>query len=450
MPEHPKQIGKYTVTRPLGKGAMGMVYEGFDPVIERKVAIKIILGDYLEAAEMQDAIARFKREAQAGGRLQHPNIIGVYEYGGDEALAFIVMEYAEGDELKKLITSGRRFELIEVFEIMKQLLAALDYSHKQGVVHRDIKPANLIILPGPKVKVMDFGIARLETSNLTQTGTAIGTPTHMAPEQLMGHTADGRADLWASGVILYELVTGVSPFLAESPAAVMHKVLQAQPPKPSSINTALPAGFDAVIARALARKLEERFQNAREFQAAMLQALQGKPVTATASAMKGTSSAAAPAQKPTGLSIPPETLAEIERSLTRHVGPLASVLVKRNLGEAKSVEDFFRALAENVPEGDEQQAFMKKMSAVKNAVAKTQPLPAATSAGAGPAATRTTFTPETLAAAEKALATYVGPLARVLIKDAAGKSGNLKELYAQLAAHIDSEEERRAFLASFK
>jgi serine/threonine-protein kinase len=302
---------------------------------------------------------------------------------------------------------------------------------------------------------MDFGIARLESSNLTQTGTAIGTPTHMAPEQLMGHTADGRADLWASGVILYELLTGVSPFLADSPAAVMHKVLQAMPPKPSSINTALPTGFDTVLARALARKLEERFQNAREFQGAMLQALQGKPVTATASAMKSTASAAAaPAQKPPALSIPPETLAEIERSLTRHVGPLATVLVKRNLSEAKSVEDFFRALAENVPEGDEQQAFMKKMAGVKNTVAKTQSLPAAASASASaaakPAATRTTFTPETLAAAEKALASYVGPLARVFIKDAAGKSGNLKELYSQLAAHIDSEEERRAFLASFK
>ncbi len=186
----------------------------------------------------------------------------------------------------------------------------------------------------------------------------------------------------------------------------------------------------------------------------MLQALQGKPVTATASAMKGTASAAAaPAQKPYVLSIPPETLAEIERSLTRHVGPLATVLMKRNLGEAKSVEDFFRALAENVPEGDEQQAFMKKMIGVKNTVARTQPLPAgagATASAAAKPATRTTFTPETLAAAEKALASYVGPLARVLIKDAAGKSGNLKELYAQLAAHIDSEEERRAFLASFK
>jgi len=186
----------------------------------------------------------------------------------------------------------------------------------------------------------------------------------------------------------------------------------------------------------------------------MLQALQGKPVTATASAMKSAASAAAaPAQKPAVLSIPPETLAEIERSLTRHVGPLATVLVKRNLGEAKSVEDFFRALAENVPEGDEQQAFMKKMAGVKNAVARTQSLPAAGSASASaatPAATRTTFTPATLAAAEKALASYVGPLARVFIKEAAGKSGNLKELYAQLAAHIDSDEERRAFLASLK
>ena len=159
---------------------------------------------------------------------------------------------------------------------MKQLLAALDYSHKQGVVHRDIKPANLMITPGPKVKVMDFGIARLESSSLTQVGTVVGTPTHMSPEQLMGLTADGRADLWSSGVILYELLTGVSPFLADTPATVMHKVLQREPDKPSTLIPTLPPGFDGVIARALAKKADERFQTAREFQAALLQALQGK------------------------------------------------------------------------------------------------------------------------------------------------------------------------------
>jgi serine/threonine-protein kinase len=454
VPEQPQQIGKYRIVRALGRGAMGMVYEGFDPVIERKVAIKTILADYLDAAEMEDATARFKREAQAGGRLQHPSIVGVYEYGGDGAMAFIVMEYVEGQELKKMLSSGKKFELIEIFEIMKQLLGALDYSHKAGVVHRDIKPANVMVMPGLKVKVMDFGIARLESSNLTQTGTAIGTPTHMSPEQLMGHTADGRSDLWGCGVILYELLTGVSPFLAETPAVVMQKVLQSEPPKPTAINSALPVAFDAVIARALAKKAPDRFQTAKEFQVAMLQALQGKTSNATASAMQrmdASRAAGAPPSVRTALSIPPEALAEIERSLSRHVGPLAPVLLKRTQSEAKTVEDFFRALAEHVPEGDEQQAFMKKMGQVKSAVS-TQPLAAAaaTSAAAPKSQTRHHFTPEVLAMAEKSLASYVGPLARVLIKDAAGKSGNLKELYAQLAAHIDSEEERRAFLASLQ
>ena len=459
MAEHPQKIGKYTVTRPLGKGAMGLVYEGYDPVIERKVAIKTILGEYLEAAEMQEALARFKREAQAGGRLQHPGIVGVYEYGGDDAMAFIVMEYVEGDELKRLLSTGRRFELIEVFEIMKQLLGALDYSHKQGVVHRDIKPANLMIMDGPKVKVMDFGIARLESSNLTQVGTVVGTPTHMAPEQLIGQVADGRADLWSAGVILYELLTGVSPFLADTPATVMHKVLQTDPPKPSTVNSALPPGFDGVIARALAKKADERFQNAREFQGAMLQALQGKavsPMGSTASAMKRPdaqkSQAASAMRKPQALAIPADAIAEIERSLTRHVGPLAAVLVKQSQGESTTIEDFFRALAEHVPEGEEQDAFMKKMAAVKKSSAAREPAAEAKAEKtiATRAPMRPAFSPDVLTTAERALASYVGPLAKILIREAAGKSGNLKELYTQLAAHIDSEEERRAFLASLQ
>jgi serine/threonine-protein kinase len=450
MAELPQSIGKYRITRALGKGAMGMVYEGFDPVIERKVAIKTILGEFLEAAEMEEAIARFKREAQAGGRLQHPGIVGVYEYGGDGHMAFIVMEYVEGEELKRMLSSGKRFELIDVFEIMKQLLGALDYSHKQGVVHRDIKPANLMITPGPKVKVMDFGIARLESSSLTQVGTVVGTPTHMSPEQLMGLTADGRADLWSSGVILYELLTGINPFLAETPASVMHKVLQLDPAKPSSLVPQLPPGFDGVAARALAKKADERFQTAREFQAALVQALQGKAVTAAA--MPRGDAARAPqaataVRKAPAVALAPETLAEIERSLSRHVGPLARVLIQRSQGEAASVEEFFRALAESIPDADEQKAFMKKMAGVKLQPARPAP-EADVAAKAGAQAAKTAFTPEVLATAEKRLASYVGPLARILIKDAAGKSGNLKELYTQLAAHIDSEDERRDFLAS--
>ena len=453
MAQHPQAIGKYRIARPLGKGAMGMVYEGFDPIIERKVAIKTILAEYLEAAEMEEAIARFKREAQAAGRLQHPGIVGVYEYGQDGDMAFIVMEYVDGKELKRMLADGKRLEPIDVFEIMKQLLGALDYSHKQGVVHRDIKPANLMILPGPKVKVMDFGIARLESSSLTQAGTVVGTPTHMSPEQLMGLPTDGRADLWSSGVILYELLTGVSPFLAETPATVMHNVLQRDPAKPSTLNPAIPAGFDAVVARALAKKADDRFQTAREFQAALVHALQGKTMrdvdrtlSPAEAARHATRSAMARAP---ALALSPEALAEIESSLSRHVGPLAKVLVKQSQGEATSIEEFFRALAENIPNAEEQAAFMKKIAKVKAAAGSGGAQAAATKAPKAEAGkTRSAFTPQALAAAEKSLASYVGPLARVLIKDAAGQSGNLKELYTQLAAHIDSEEERRAFLAS--
>ena len=466
-PSHPEKIGKYTIARELGKGAMGTVYEGFDPVIERRVAIKTILREVLEAVETEEAVARFKREAQAGGRLNHPGIVAVYEFGEDERGAFIVMEYVEGKELKQYFRSGSRFDLIDVFELMKQLLSALDHSHRQGVVHRDIKPANLMVLPGMKLKVMDFGIARIASSSLTQVGTVVGTPTHMSPEQLTGLPADGRADLWSTGVVLYELLTGRSPFLAETPAQVMHKVLLVHPDPPSSLQPSLPPAFDTVIARALGKKPEERFQSAREFHAALLQAFQGKAIMAprgmTDAEHAMSESEATRVQPPPSTSatatftLPPEAASEVERSLSRYIGPLAKVLMRQASATATNPDTFLKALAENIEDAAERTDFLAKFSRIGRSDASatqsgagrpaTLPGDARSATQSGPAKAKAGFTPENLAAAEKRLANYVGPLARVLIKEAAGKSGNLRELYAQLADHIDDEAERRAFLA---
>jgi serine/threonine protein kinase len=475
----PEKIGKYKITRELGKGAMGMVYEGMDPVIERRVAIKTILAEYLEQAESEDAVARFKREAQASGRLNHPGVVAVYEYGEESGMSFIVLEYVEGKELKELLKKGQKFEMVHIFEIMKQLLVALDYSHKQGVIHRDIKPANIMIMRGLKVKVMDFGIARIESSSLTQVGTVVGTPTHMAPEQLMGLPADGRVDLWASAVILYELLTGRSPFLAETPAQVMHGVLQGDPIPPTAINPDIPAAFDNFITKALAKKADDRFQNAKEFLTALLQTLQGKDFSAT-TAMRaftevektltnaqaadletmrsgpqatqvisnpGTRTMKAAAQ----LSIPADTLMKIESSLTKYLGPISKVAVREGLQSSRTIDDFFDALAEQIGDEEQRATFLSRVTPLKQTISQpgaAAPAPAATAKTA--TQPRAVFSPEVLSTAEKRLASYVGPLAKLLIKEAAGSTGTIRDLYTKLAANIDDAAERKAFLASFE
>jgi len=279
---------------------------------------------------------------------------------------------------------------------------------------------------------------------------------------LIGLPADGRADLWSAAVILYELLTGHGPFLAETPASVLHNVLHVDPAPPSSLDSSVPAVFDDLIARALAKKPEDRFQNARDFTNALLAAfVKSKPAPAGGAGCKAerSSPSATPrrddrgtpaGKRPTGASaplpLPPETLAEIESSLVRSIGPLAKHLVRQSAMQARSVEEFYAALAENVPEGVERSGFLKHVGRLTAAASTSAPPTPGRPPEAAAAKPVVVFDPATLAAAEKRLAQYVGPLAKVLIKRAANDSGDIGELYHKLAEHIDSEPERREFL----
>jgi tRNA A-37 threonylcarbamoyl transferase component Bud32 len=275
MVTFPDKLGKYEIRRVLGSGAMAVVHEGWDAAIGRRVAIKTIRRDQLDFAEAEEMLARFRREAQAAGRLAHPNIVSIYEYGEDQGLAYIAMEYIEGRELKRHLDAGERFALPEIVRMMTQLLAALDAAHRSGVVHRDVKPGNIYLLPDGTIKVADFGIARLESSSLTQSGIVLGTPAYMSPEQFTGQPLDGRSDLFSAGVILYQFLTGEKPFTGSQNATIMHKVLKEDPHAPSELNGQVPRSFDALMRKALAKNADDRFQSGREFADALAAAATG-------------------------------------------------------------------------------------------------------------------------------------------------------------------------------
>ncbi|MFO7605916.1 MAG: protein kinase [Desulfurivibrionaceae bacterium] len=284
-----KKLGKYAIQSTIGQGAMGVVYRGFDPNIERTVAIKTIRKDALNKEERQSLLARFKREAQAAGRLTHPGIVTVYDYDEDGDNAFIAMEYVHGRELKEYLDSNQRFSLNTVIDIISQLLDALIYSHARGVVHRDIKPGNILVLDTGRIKVMDFGIARIESSTLTQFGDVLGTPSYMAPEQCSGQPVDKRSDLYSTGGILYHLITGEKPFNGDSITSIIHQVMATEAPLVSKINSQAPPFLDEVVRKALAKDPDHRFQTAEEFKAAFTrESLAGEIVLAELSGKTNT------------------------------------------------------------------------------------------------------------------------------------------------------------------
>jgi eukaryotic-like serine/threonine-protein kinase len=258
-------LGRYEILGELGQGAMGIVYKAKDPLIDRVVAIKTInLTQALE--EREEYEARFYQEARAAGRLSHHNIVTIYDVGKSGDVAYIAMEFLEGRELRDVLNEKSMLPLGQVLDIVAQVAQGLAYAHEHGIVHRDVKPSNIMIQKDGHVKITDFGIARMASAAVrTQTGMVLGSPKYMSPEQVMGKLTDQRSDIFSLGIMLYEMLTGRPPFSGENVNAIMYQTLNAAPPPPSSLNPAVPDMLNFIVAKALAKKLDDRYQNAKEF-----------------------------------------------------------------------------------------------------------------------------------------------------------------------------------------
>ncbi|MCB1905914.1 MAG: serine/threonine protein kinase [Rhodocyclaceae bacterium] len=470
MSEQPRRLGKYEIVGVLGRGGMGTVYRGFDPAIERTVALKTIRRDCLESG-VADAIARFRNEARAAGRLSHPAIVSVYEYGEDRDISFIAMEYVEGFGLKEYLHQIGVMPLADSVSVVMQLLDGLAYAHEQGVVHRDIKPSNLIITSKGKVKITDFGVARLESSELTQVGTVIGTPSYMSPEQFMGLAADARSDVFAVGVMLYELLTGQRPFTG-SMESLAYRICHEEPAPPSQVQPGVPPAFERIVGRALAKRPEERFPTAGAFRDTLRLALeheldmQEAPSVSEETVIRTTGRIGQPRFDPAastayaGLEsraatqsssrIENSTLTSVERELASVIGPVASLMVRRAAGRATTLNELYEALADKLPAGPDRDAFLaRRTGAAASPTFETgsQAVMAETRVLGGQ---RLEIPDAVLDAASRLLARHIGPIAKVVVKRAAKRAASLDQFHESLAGELADPAERNALLGELR
>ena len=264
VPGPTQQLGRYEIVSEIGQGAMGVVYKARDPVLDRTVAIKTIHLN-LPKDELAEYEARFYQEARAAGGLNHPNIVTIYDIGKSDRVAYMAMEFLEGEELRQTLASEQPLPVEQALDVTAQVAEALAYAHERHVVHRDVKPANIMIVRDGLVKITDFGIARMRTTEVkTMTGMILGSPKYMSPEQVAGKRADHRSDIFSLGVVLYEMVTGQAPFQGDSIHGIMYQILNSNPPAPSHRNRELPEIVDLIVAKALAKNVEERYQDAKD------------------------------------------------------------------------------------------------------------------------------------------------------------------------------------------
>lgn len=454
----PQRLGKYEIVGVLGEGAMGIVYKAIDPHIHRPVAIKAIRAPLLSSgARDLSAAQRFRTEAQAAGRLNHPNIVSVYEYGeyGEHgADRFIAMEYVEGVSLLELTAHGRRLPLDDVCSVMLQLLDALACAHDQGIWHRDIKPANLLVTADGRLKVTDFGIARIESSELTQQSTVLGSPGYMAPERYTDEVPDRRVDIFSCGVLLYELLTGKPPFRG-SGSAVMYQVLNEAAPAPSSLAVINPPPprFDALVAQAIARRPVDRFADVTQMRDA-LRVVAGRPIAPSVSLATMLRPRSAPGEVATQLMprCPPSAptwdaalLAQIEALLVPQLGPVARLVVRDAARRSASLHALVARIASEALDAEERDAFLAAAHALLPVRPATTPSALATKAL--PVLGSTPMAVDVAARAERVLADHIGPIAGLIVRRAVAGAASREQFFTALADQAGAEIDRKQLLA---
>jgi serine/threonine protein kinase len=428
------------VERELGRGAMGVVYRAHDPDIGRAVAIKLVRADLLEGDDREDFLARFRNEAQAAGRCVHPNIVALYDFAVDDGNPFLAMEYIDGMGLGEALKRAGRFTPARAVATVVQLLGALGAAHALGIVHRDVKPANILLLPDGQVKVTDFGISRMNTSDLTMEGRVIGTPAYMSPEQCRGETVDLRTDLFSTGSILYELLSGVRAFSGRNATDVSYQLLTAEPRELAEYVTGVPERLTAALRKALGKQREARFASAEAMAEALRDSLRDAGPEVEASPDDNT--AMMRVARPSA-----DQIERAERALAAHLGPIAKILIRRVVPLVASEASLWERLATHIDDPADRQRFLAGMP---------KELISGTAIGADRSASRqlgsdgigrpAKLSAEQIERAERALIRQLGPIARVFVKRAVQGVGSETALWEKLAAHCDGPAEREAFL----
>jgi eukaryotic-like serine/threonine-protein kinase len=473
----PQTLGKYDILDVLGVGGMGTVYRARDRVLERIVAVKLLHAVKDRRLGAEDHGIRFLNEARAVARLNHPNIVSLFEFSDeDPAGTFFAMEFVEGRTVADYLLEESTVRVRYAVSLIHQLLDGLGYAHANGVIHRDIKPSNLLVTDEHRLKISDFGIAKIGSTRHTSTGLMVGTPAYMAPERFRGDEIDRRCDVYSAAVVFYELLTGGRPFSGEL-TEIVYQICHVTPSPGSSVERAVPAVLDPVLAKGLAKDPDARYQTAGEFAAAIsaasealarneargtrglatteieVEPTQKVDIAATVLVTRDMPPGGTPAperqSQRTGLprGCTPEQLADIERHLTPILGAMARIVVKRAAASAEDREQLCQSLVGYLRSDDEREQFLSDVSMESRTDSLASQNAAAAPANPGIKPMIGVITPETQDRTTTVLMRYIGPIAGILVKKTAQSAIDEAEFYRRLTERIIDERERARCIA---